>query len=463
MLTFIRKTLGSSSVSATFLAVLAVEILVILIIGTTLVAYFKMNTGNGIFFAMILSLLLTFAYGFFQILNSQKRKMSQLVEDSLSNRRALDFLVLENLSQPLGSLIREYSEDAALKIIRSAAKDAKTIYNTNICYQYDGPPKNFCLMKEIYETWYNTDTKSEWIDIVTPSQIFDRRYESLNVDRVNLSKKHFLIVTRHSFPMINFTIIEKQDGQQVVFFGWFDNLNEMKIFRSESREILNIFALLFRDLQKIPLWIEKMEVDYSGSSNNRIFSPNLVDRTGVWGTIAFDKDGQIESFGFLVFKHTSPTKEVVENSFSLIIEGRIYDRTLSLIEKINHSPSQVIHHAEKTFIEYQFRSPNSSKVHSGICVYNFTKDKVKDGTLSKLEGFYIPDTSNDKHRIIGIKLFEQIEDHNNLAHQAATTLLQSKKDISEAIKISTISLRKLNFVAEESFKEVEQLVKIQGV
>lgn len=315
-------------------------------------------------------------------------------------------------------------------------KHAVDVKNTFVGIdEYDYDERNGAEISQIYTSWLENGKEGTWTDIVGPAQLFSGRYEQISVRKKKIHGTHEIKILRHSTPIVNFTIIEYEEDDTEVFFGWMAGSRNSNIFLSSDRHAVKIFSKYFEKLENHRLWGPPIEVNYSAQKHKRLRRNDLVDKIGNWMTISI-REGTIVTYGFFTIEITKkPTS--MGRSGIVFIDGLLLDRSLNFIEDINHGQEHISHYTNKMFIEYG----NSNTGRKGFCFYEFEQGinnpaPEPDPESGYVGGFFIDQGSSIRNDILGFKttLFSPTSDPFPKFEAAIYTLetLRKQSRITEA-------------------------------
>ncbi|GAA6176986.1 hypothetical protein [Sulfitobacter pacificus] len=302
------------------------------------------------------------------------------------------------------------------------------------------------LVVGTYEKWLTNGIDGDWIDIVSPAQLFSERYSEIKVPKSRISGRHIVKVLRHSTPIINFIILERSPSDREVYFGWVSGVTGVPVFKSSDEITIRTFEKYFKSLERHRLWGDPTSVDYTNRKlGGQITRSDLVDKLGNWVTLSI-RDGKVHTFGFFKIE-LSDGRINPEDSGYLEIFGEVFTEELRFQSEINHGKQHIAHYTNKVFIEYG----NEPKIRIGFCFYEFSNSSRRAGLQAEhIDGFFIDERDTVRNDILGFKVgkdfdFEDTTSRKKLAQKTLKVLLDQRRlsqtvfdDAIEKIKSSSL-------------------------
>lgn len=320
--------------------------------------------------------------------------------------------------------VQRYSSPAeATSAIITSIAGAKIVKNTffpNANERISGSIKNPDAHL-VYNEWLKGSAGDEWLDIVSPEEIFDDRFRLIGEKtRVSGRKQHTVHVLKHQNTCPNFVLLEYPSGDKEVFWGWVSskhadpNSEVPFVFRSSESELVAYYHELFDVLWDKKCWGNEIVNEYkAGSKKPSPASNQVVDKVGRWATISVFQQRWL-TFG--IYDIYVETNQKGQRGFEM--SGVTCDQKLRVYAKDHHYRNEIAHYENRMFIEFGRKEGLEKR---GVCFYIFSGDGGK-----WINGFYSDDGTEQRHSIFGIK----VDDDQKLdSYDIGDTLEEQMKPI----------------------------------
>jgi len=140
-------------------------------------------------------------------------------------------------------------------------------------------PAYNALVRPLYETFFE-HSGGKWYDLTSLNEAFDTRFQ-MNLDATRVGDRHVIAVLRHNVPLINFTLIYRDDRPYVIYIGWDyrSDSADAPIFVGRSDRLLRHFEKYFDFLwEHKTLRAGKQALDYNRYRTDRLSGINLVNK-----------------------------------------------------------------------------------------------------------------------------------------------------------------------------------------
>lgn len=313
--------------------------------------------------------------------------------------------------------------DISVKILENEIGAASIVKNTFVNIGGISNPRSSYneKIRRIYETALSGEGTRVWKDIVSVNELFDPRYTSISPK--GKSAKLHIGVLKHNIPIINFTICEYQNQNRTdVYFGWLysNPSRSIRIYRTSEPKIVSMFNDYFDILWNQKL-VDDFYLDFGKTGRARFVDSDVVDKVGVWFTMAYAPNGELKNTALLRIKFRDAKAR---------IEGIVSNPDMTEIEQISHKDP--VQSGERLYFDYSIRGINSWR--EGFCMYEIGRYLGED----TLTGFYFDHKEgNKKISIIG----RRIRDDDQLVEAAPGT---SNPDASErhSVRIDNTQAKK---------------------
>lgn len=264
--------------------------------------------------------------------------------------------------------------------------DAISVRNTMIGYKRN---RSLQDIADLYQRFFDeADEDGQWLDLASHHELFGERFSLTLKDTVG--DRHRVKGLRHSLPIVNFTILEKEGGEGIVYFGWAYGATPVRgpVFRSEDPELVGLFTDYFDHLWAQKTVGEPAEsgwVDYS-RGEPQMRGIDIVDRAGTWVTIGRNQ-GKTESFAVVNISFDGGTR----------ITGKIYSENFAFKGHIDAQNIDI----STSRIHFDYRISEYDRLPRGRCQYRFRNRA--DGEAAFI-GYFVNDSSKLWKDVYGLRL-----------------------------------------------------------
>lgn len=328
-----------------------------------------------------------------------------LVQLKTENKERVD--TLYKRLQAFSNLTNIGPADVVPPQIVECLKSARTVWNTfvqlgNFANRSSDEKRK---LLDCYESVLK-NPGTNWHDIVSINELFDDRYQKIfpHVSAASDQSRgrHEIVVLRHNVPLINFILIEGPTGFDL-FFGWVlaERFPVSPIFHSREKALVEMFRNYFHILEQKSFEGGSIFVDYSESGSARLAGNKVVDRMGVWVSIAYKRSGEqnngtarstvvdatISSIAILAID--------VENG-RVTVGGKVHypaERRAGMLTATN-----VLSTTQSLMFDYE--NDVEASPSAGQAVYLFENND--DG--ERLRGFLVTEKHRDKLDLIGSRI-----------------------------------------------------------
>lgn len=327
-------------------------------------------------------------------------KVSRELNESTSWQRA------KQAAEYVGSSVRLFNE------LREDVVNAREIVNTSVAIEpsFSRDTDRSSCIYNLYAEWLSAGS-GVWVDIIGVKEFFQKRYSYIQPDNEYFERKKnsrepsvYAYILKPYLPIINFIILDKDDGS-VVYFGW-DKFRsgEARVFRSTNINVIQMFRKYSRSLISYSYSDrgDPYEVAFNGGhSGGKVIRSGFIDKEGIWINISYEnldeKDRSkinILSVGRIniSFKNNEP-----------FVLAQVYRKDGHENEELEHD-SKHIYLFSKNAILIKY---DTVRTNEGYCLYEFKKvtdeKNARDGVNETMRGFYADGRINGTANIIGFR------------------------------------------------------------
>lgn len=273
-----------------------------------------------------------------------------------------------------------------LNSIRSQLPQTKLVRNSLV-----GMPEAEVYEEQVssvYAEFFAASPRGRWLDLASFAELFGSRFRQKLPKSVG--KRHVVKSLRHSVPLVNCTVLTRNDDTEVAYFGWsfVTPKDSAPVFRTEDPKLV----ALFRDYFDM-LWANRTtkgdgHISYA-NGRGQVQGIDVVDRFGRWVTVATvrdDKGYTVESYAVIDIDLTANPK----------VEGTIFLPDLTVKGTLEANDA----YATTNRIDFDYPAYPGEAEPSGRCQYRFTRHGGKD----IFTGYFVNDRSRTWKDVVGLKV-----------------------------------------------------------
>jgi len=319
-------------------------------------------------------------------------EITSSVIDALLQRRKQDdtYKKMQEIVENRAEVRYVGQSHAVGEIIREAISGSTHVYNTfmNIGELSKLNEDAERDVVSVYEMHLGGNIGKYWEDIVSANEVHNFRHLRIFPNGRNDHGNHKIHLLRSNMPIINFVIIENRNNDyKEVFFGWVnDGTNSSKIYRSENRNIVDMFWRNFEAMKKWKRGVEWNQEYNLPASQRRPNDDLVVDKAGIWVTKLYDLSDNFVNNGIV---------KIQFNGGKAIIKGFIV-KNGKPPQGIEHD-RQIVVDGNKIFFHFSERRGRADGI--GLCEYNF---RFKND-IEYLHGF-VYEHPRGSGRIYGVRV-----------------------------------------------------------